>query len=647
MAEFIPFTCNLESFEGELKKLLEQNTKAVEQLLAQENKTYQNFVRPLMELDYRLELFFSPLAHLNSVANSKETQEVYTKALPLITEYSTNMSQNLKIYEAYKEISKQEALSSEQKRVLTLAIQSFELSGAHLDEKTKKRLAEINLEKSELTNNFSQNLLDATNAYEKIIENEKDVEGLPKSDLLLAKFEQDGKTKYRFTLQLPSYIAYMTYGKNEQIREELYKAYTTRAPKNAKIIDRLLVLRDESAKLLGFENYAAYSLATKMANSPGEVLDFLEELLEKSTAQAKKEYQELEAFAGKKLNAWDSAYYSEALRKKFYDIDEEKYREYFEQNGVLEGLFAFLENLFGIGFVKQNEPLWDPKATSYNLVQNEKVFARLYLDLEARESKRGGAWMDNFQTHHYDEKNKEHLASAFVVCNFPPSDENTPSLLRHDDVVTLFHEMGHALHHLLSKVSELDVSGVHGVEWDAVEFPSQFLENFAYEKEVLQTFAKHYKTKEVLNDEMIEKLQKAKNFQSAMGMLRQLEFGLFDMKLHTGLYQAQEVQKLLDTIREKTALIKPPAYNRFQNGFGHIFAGGYAAGYYSYKWAEVLSADGFLAVVQNKKINTAMAKRYKESILFKGGSASMKELYKEFADTEPKTDALLKLSGIL
>ena len=649
MNPFLPFQCNLETFIEQLKKHIEKNNTTIEQLLAQERKTYANFVKPLSLMEEELELFFTPLSHLNAVNNSEKTQTIYTESLPLITEYSTQLSQNLAIYQAYKEIlhNEKEHLNHEQKRVLELNIQNFELSGAHLDEGTKQRLQEINIRLSELSNNFSQNLLDATNAYSYIITNEADVEGLPQSDIESAKFEEDGVIKYKFTLQMPSYIAYMTYGKNEKIREELYRAYVSRAPQNEEIIDEILALKNEMAKLLGFGSYAEYSLATKMAPDTKTVLGFLEDLLHNSQAQAKQEFAELEKFAGKKLQSFDTAFYSEQLKKERYDIDEEEYRPYFEQHSVVFGMFGFLEKLFHIRFEKVEEKLWDDKASAYDLYYQNKLTARLYLDLEARESKRGGAWMHNWQSHHKDLDDNEQLASAFVVCNFPPSSSNQPSLLRHDDVVTLFHEMGHALHHMLSQVNENEVSGVNGVEWDAVEFPSQFLENFAYEPKVLQLFAKHHETGEILPDEMIAKLVRAKNFLSAMGMLRQLEFSLFDFKLHSKLYQGAEVQNLLDTIREETALIQTPSYNKFQNGFAHIFAGGYAAGYYSYKWAEVLSADTFYAVVDGGIFDAPIADKYCKTILFQGGSKSMQELFYELMGRESDPKALLRLSGIL
>ena len=648
MSQFLEFKVDLDTFIQDLKNTLETNNKKVDQLLELRNKTYATFVKPLQMMDEYLEQFFTPLSHLNSVKNSDKTQEIYAESLPIITEYSTKLSQNIDIYKAYKEIDANEknTLNYAQNRVIELNILHFELSGAHLDEKTKQRLQEINIKKSELSNNFSQNLLDATNAYKYIITDEKDVDGLPSSDIAVAKFEEDGVIKYKFTLQMPSYIAYMTYGKNAEIREELYKAYVTRAPENAKIIDEILELKNEMSNLLGFENYAEYSLASKMANKESEVIGFLESLLSHSKSQAKEELKEVQSIAHKPLESFDTAYYSELLKKEKYDLDEELYRPYFEQKSVVNGMFEFLNKLFGITFERVEEELWDKKAFSYNLDVEGKLRARLYLDLEARESKRGGAWMHNFQTHCKDENGKEQLASAFIVCNFPPSNDKNPSLLRHDDVVTLFHEMGHAIHHMLSNVNENEVSGVNGVEWDAIEFPSQFLENFAYEPHVLKLFATHHETGEVIPDDMIEKLVLSKNFLSASGMLRQLEFSIFDFKLHSKVYQGDEVQDLLDSIRKETALIKTPSYNKFQNGFAHIFAGGYAAGYYSYKWAEVLSADAFFSVVDEGIFNSETAKKYLHVILNGGGAKSMSKLFYELMGREPNPDSLLRLNGI-
>jgi len=648
MSKFLPFKCDLDNFIKDLQTRIKTNNATVALLLKKEKKTYDNFVKPMEMMEESLDQFFTPLSHLNSVNNSDKTQDIYTKSLPIITEYATKLSQNIDIYNAYKLIYKTEKmlLNDEQKRVLELNIQHFELSGAHLDKKTKERLQEINIKLSELSNNFSQNLLDATNAYEKIITDEKDVAGIPPSDKESAKYEEEGVIKYKFTLQMPSYIAYMTYGQNAEIREELYHAYVTRAPENAIIIDELLSLKNEMSLLLGFENFAQYSIASKMAKDEKSVTSFLDKLIVNSKRQAQKELKELQKIAPKKLESFDTAFYSEILKKEQYDIDEEEYRPYFEQRSVVNGMFNFLNKLFGIRFEKVDETLWDAKAFSYNLFVENRLKARLYLDLEARESKRGGAWMHNWQTHCLNENNEEQLASAFIVCNFPSSSENTPSLLRHDDVVALFHEMGHAIHHMLSGVAENEVSGVNGVEWDAVEFPSQFLENFAYEPQVLKLFAKHHKTGEIIPDIMIEKLVKSKNFLSAMGMLRQLEFSLFDFKLHSRIYQGEEVQDLLNSIRKDTALIKTPEYNKFQNGFAHIFAGGYAAGYYSYKWAEVLSADAFYAVVDEGIFGSRTAKKYRDIILNGGGSKSMELLFHELMNRDADSDKLLRLNGI-
>lgn len=646
---FLNFQIDLDTFLDSLQSIILENDQKIATLLAIEHKTYNTFIKPFEMLDEYLSQFFTPLSHINAVKNSQQTQKIYADALPIITEYSTKISQNFDIYKAFKHIKEfdYETLNYEQRRVIELNILNFELSGAHLDETTKKRLQEINLRKSSLANDFSQNLLDATNAYEIIIEDESDIQGIPQSDLESARFEENSINKYRFTLQMPSYIAYMTYGQNREIREEIYRAYTTRAPENGAIIDELMQLRQEMAKLLGFENYSQYSLASKMAQNNSDVIQFLTNLSTAASSQAHVELQEIEAIADvETLQSYDSAYYSELLKKTSYDIDEEEYRPYFEQQSVVAGLFNFLTKLFNIEFKEVDTPLWDEKAKAYDLHVNSKLVSRLYLDLEARKDKRGGAWMHNWQSHCEDENGNEIKASAFIVCNFPASNNNTPSLLRHNDVITLFHEMGHALHHMMSTVSENGVSGVNGVEWDAVEFPSQLLENFAYEPKVLQMFASHHLTKKTLSDEMIMKLVRAKNFQSALSMLRQLEFSLFDFKLHMNLYEGDEIQSLLDSIREANALIKPPSYNKFQNGFAHIFGGGYAAGYYSYKWAEVLSADAFFNIVDEGIFNSKTAENYYKIILAEGGSESMQVLFEKFLHREPNVNSLLRLNGI-
>ncbi|MDX1810138.1 MAG: M3 family metallopeptidase [Sulfurospirillaceae bacterium] len=646
MDKFLKFEVDLENFIENLQNKINKNNKTIERLVKIKEKTFANFVKPLDILEEELGEFFTPLSHLNSVKNTEETQQVYSASLPIITEYSTKLSQNLDIYNAFKEIleSEKESLNQEQKRILELNILNFELSGANLDDTKKKRLEEINLRKSELANDFSQNLINAVNDYELILD-EQDVKGLSDEDKKSYEIEVDGVKKYKFTLQMPPYITYMTYGENREIREELYKAYTTKAPQNEKIIDELMELRQEMSVILGYKNYAQYSLAPKMAEKEEEVVEFLEKLASAAKPIAIKELDELKKFAKiDDMQSYDLSFYAEKLKKAKYDFDQDLYRPYFEQNSVVQGLFKFLNLLFGIEFEKVDEKLWDENAKSYNLLVNGVVKSRLYLDLESRKGKSGGAWMHNWQSHFVDERG-EHLSSAFIVCNFPSS-KNSPSLLRHDDVVTLFHEMGHALHHMLSNVGEVGVSGISGVEWDAVEFPSQFLENFAYEPKVLKIFAEHYKSGEILSDEMIQRIVDVKNFQSALGILRQVEFSLFDFKLHQALRTGAEVQELLDDVRGEIALIKPPSYNKFQNSFSHIFAGGYAAGYYSYKWAEVLSADAFFAIVDQGIFNTKLGKDYLHIVLGQGGSRSMKELYRELKGEDAKVESLLRLSGL-
>ena len=649
---------HIENFENSsklLEELLNNSRVEVEKLLEIKNKTYKNFVLPFAEIGEKINEFITPIFHLDSVKNSKITSKVYEECLPIISKYESEISQNENIYTSFKNIQSNEkdTLSNIQLKVLENEIRDFELSGCQLENNKKQRLEEIDLALGELSHKFSQNILEATNSFSLIIENFEDVKEIPKSDLELAKFEEDGKTKYKFTLQMPSYIAYMTYGTSREKREELYKAYTTRAPQNGEIIEKILALKDEKVKILGFENYASYSLATKMANSEDEVINFLEELGNKAKQKAIKELEEIKQIAKEDgiddFRASDISFYSEKLKKAQYDIDEEYYRPYFEQNSVLNGFFTALNELFDIEFKSSNAPSWDEKVKVYDILENNKTIARIYIDLEARDDKRGGAWMNNWHSYYKDSNNNINLPTAYIVGNFPQSTKDIPSLLRHSDVVTLFHEMGHALHHLLSKVEEPTVSGISGVAWDVVEFPSQFLEYFSYDRDILKLFAKHYQTGEVLDDEAISRLIKAKNFQSSMATVRQIEFALFDFKLHQKLYKTEfEIQELLNSIRDKFSVIKTPEYNKFQNSFSHIFSGGYSAGYYSYKWAEVLSADAFYMFLDSKNVlNKELGLKYKNCVLSCGGSENMDKLFFDFAQREPKIDSLLKIDGII
>lgn len=646
---------NLENSKDLLEKFLDENRKRIDDLLKIENKTYKNFVLPFQEIGESINDFLTPIFHIDSVKNSEITTKVYEECIPVISKYETEISQNENIYNALISIQFKEksTLSSIQNKVLENEIRDFKLSGCHLENDKKKRLEEISLRLSELSHKFSQNLLNATNAFEMIIDNFEDVKEIPASDLELAKFEEDEITKYKFTLQMPSYLAYITYGTNREKREEIYKAYCTKAPENGKIIEELLALKDEKVKILGFTSYSQYSLATKMASKEEDVIKFLEELGSKAKNRAKEELEEIKEIAVKDgitdFKSFDMSYYSEKLKMAQYDFDEEYFRPYFEQQSVLNGFFDFLHQMFNVKFTKANTPAWDEKVKVYDLSEDGKTIARIYIDLEARKDKRGGAWMNNWHSHYKTSSGEIKLPTAYIVGNFPQSTNETPSLLRHSDVVTLFHEMGHALHHLLSKIEEPFVSGISGVAWDTVEFPSQFLEYFSYDKEVLKLFAKHHITKEVLDDESINKIIKAKNFQSSLSTLRQVEFALFDFKLYQKLYKTEnEIQDLLDSIREKFAVIIPPRYNKFQNGFSHIFSGGYAAGYYSYKWAEVLSADAFYMFIDSGNIfNKELGIKYRDTILSQGGSSDMDKLFFNFAQREPSVDSLLKIDGII
>lgn len=644
---------DFENSSKNLEKLIQNNNNSLDELLKIKDKTYENFCVAYQLLNETLELFTTPIFHIDSVDNSELSQKVYSQCLPILSKYSTKLGQNEDLFQAFKDIkdSEKNSLNDEQNKVLDNEIRDFTLSGCGLSDEKKQRLEELNLKASELSKEFSQNLLDATNDWEMICKKD-DVKELPESDLQSAKFEdENGNIKYKFTLQMPSYIAYITYGNNRDKREEIYKAYCTRAPQNEKIIEEILKVKNETVNILGFNNYSEYSIESKMAKNTKEVILFLEKLASFSKNGALKELNEVKELAKnidnlENLESYDLAYYSEKLKKEKYSIDEEFYKPYFEQDSVVKGLFEFLYKIFNIKFTQIKEESWHKKVKVFNISSDNEYIGKIFLDLEARKEKRGGAWMHNWHNK-YDLSNNKQTPSAFVVCNFPASSDKQKSLLRHSDVVTLFHEMGHALHHLLTKVKEPFVSGINGVAWDTVEFPSQFLEYFSYEEEVLQIFAKHYKTKEVLPNDAIAKLINARNFQSALGTLRQVEFALFDFKLYQELRDAKGVQDLLDDIRNNYSVMIPPSYNKFQNGFSHIFAGGYSAGYYSYKWAEVLSADAFYLFKEKGIFNKELANSYKNIILGLGGSYDMNQLYKKFALREAKVESLLKIDGII
>ena len=640
---------NIEEFPKRLDELLNSQREIIDNITKSSDTSYESVLKPLQDLDEELDLFFTPLSHLNSVLNSKESQKAYEESLPLLSKFSSEMAQNEALFHKIEKIKTD---NIEAKKVVENDIRGFILSGINLPSEEKKRMEEISLRLSELSNNFSQNLLDATNDYELIIRDFKDVEGLPQSDIDASKEECDGETIYKFTLQIPSYLAYMTYGTNREYRKELSKAYASRAPQNAEVIDEILALKDEKAKLLGFDNYAQYALESRDASTSDDVLDFLNTLADKALPQAKEEIKELQEYAKRvdgieDLRGYDVAYYSEKLKKEKFNFDETMTKPYFQQNRVLNGLLDIVSELFGVRFELADVTLWHKCVRAYDIYEGDAISGRVYFDLEARKTKRGGAWMHNWETHYTDSKGDKHLPSAFIVGNFSPTTDTTPSLLRHDDVVTLFHEMGHGIHHLFGKCKERSVSGINGVAWDVVEFPSQFLENFAYEEAILKRFGFHYETQKPISIELIKKIKETKNYQAGLGILRQVEFSLFDFELHQKLYQKDEVQNLLDKIREKTALLEVPSYNKFQHGFAHIFAGGYSAGYYSYKWAEVLSADAFFSCLDAEHgFNKESAKGYKEFILANGGIKDMSELYQDWLGRKPDVKSLLKLYEI-
>lgn len=640
---------NYSTFISDIKSIISNYNNAINDISTSDEKDFAKTMKILEDTDEELNIFFTPLSHLNSVMNNDENQEIYEEAIQILSIFHTKLAHNSTLYEKLKTIS---TSLEEQKRVIGENIKDFELSGVNLPQTTKNRLEDIDSKLSLLSNQFSQNLLNATNSFTLLIENEKDTENMPENILESAKKEQNGNVQYEFTLQMPSYIGYMTYGPNREIREKLYCAYTTRAPENSNIINEILALRNEEATLLGFDNYASLALEKRDASTPYDVIEFLEKIANIAKNYAQKELDELSNFAYKydgikKLESYDIGYYSEKLKQELFDFDETEAQEYFEQDRVLSGLLDMVSNLFDVEFKKIDLSLWHECVKVYDMYENGKVKSRLYFDLEARKEKRGGAWMHDFETHFIDSKGKTHLSSAFIVCNFMSANKKMPSLLRHDDVVTLFHEMGHALHHIFSTNKERSISGINGVAWDVVEFPSQFLENFAYKKDILKTFAKHYNTNKNISEDLLEKIESSKNFQASLGILRQIEFALFDIKLHQKLYSSDEAQILLDNIRETTSPIKPPKYNKFQNGFSHIFSGGYAAGYYSYKWAEVLSADAFFECLDNSgNFNKSKALGYKENILSKGNLDNMRVLYEKWLGKTPNLNNLFKLYGL-
>ena len=658
-----------EHIEPAIDHMLADNRVELEQLLAAHNTyTWDNLIQPLEELEDRLNKVWSPVNHLHSVRDSEDLRAAYSACLPKLSAYYTELGQHEGLYRAYRQIadgSEYPRLDPAQRKVIDNALRDFRLSGIALPPAQRDRYKAIMQELAQLSAKFSENVLDATQGWTQHLTDEAQLAGLPESAKALARqtARQRGLDGWLLTLELPSYLPVLNYADDRELRRMLYDAYCTRASDqgpnagqwdNGAVMERILALRHEVAQLLGFHDYSDYSLATKMADSPDQVLAFLDDLARRAQPQAQRELDELRRFARDRfgmddLQAWDIGYYSEKLRQHRHRLSQEELRPYFPINRVLPGLFAVAERLFGIVIHPLDSiEVWHPDVRAYEIVDGTGTQrGRFYLDLYARPHKRGGAWMDGCLPRRIL-GGVTRLPVAYLVCNFAPPVGDEPALLTHNEVQTLFHEFGHGLHHLLTKIDYLPVTGIHGVEWDAVELPSQFLENWCWSREALNLLAGHYQTGAPLPEDLYQRMLAAKHFQAGILMARQLEFALFDFKLHHDYDPARggRVREVLDAVRQQVAVILPPAYNRFANAFTHIFAGGYAAGYYSYKWAEVLSADAFSAFEENGIFDAATGTRFRENILEVGGSRPALASFVAFRGREPHIEPLLRLSGI-
>ncbi|MFQ1887711.1 oligopeptidase A [Aeromonas veronii] len=642
----------------------------ISDVLAQRDPhTWDSLIAPLEEVNDRLSRIWSPVSHLNSVLNSEALREAHDACLPLLSEFQTYVGQHEGLYQAYLALSQSDdfpLLSGAQRKEIQNTLRDFRLSGIGLPAEAQQRYGEIQARLSELASRFSNNVLDATQGWHKLVADEAELAGLPDSVRAAARqmAELKGKEGWLFTLDIPSYLPVMMYADNRELRAEMYEAFTTRASDqgpnagkwdNSAIMSELLTLRRELAQLLGFANYAELSLATKMADKTEQVVSFLTDLAAKSLPQGKAELEEIRAFAADQhgqteLAAWDLAYYAEKLKQHKFSISDEQLRPYFPASKVVKGLFEVVKRVFGM---KVRERLgidtWHPDVRFYDIFDaDDELRGSFYLDLYAREHKQGGAWMDVCLGRRYRQDGSLQKPVAYLTCNFNGPVDGKPALFTHNEVVTLFHEFGHGIHHMLTRIDVAGVAGINGVAWDAVELPSQFLENWCWESEALAFISGHYETGEPLPADLLEKMLTARNFQAAMQMLRQLEFALFDFRLHQEFDPANPAQlpALLDEVRSQVAVMTPPAFNRFQHSFSHIFAGGYAAGYYSYKWAEVLSADAFSRFEEEGIFNPATGQSFLKNILEKGGSKEPMELFRAFRGREPKVDALLRHSGI-
>ena len=658
-----------EHVEPAIDQIIADNRAAIARLIdANPRYTWDNLLRPLEELEDRLNRTWSPVSHINSVTNSEAWRNAYNACLPKLSDYATEMGQNERLFQAYRAIAESKEfsiLSRAQRKTIENSLRDFRLSGVDLPPAQKQRYKEVVQELSRLSSKFSENVLDATDAWKKNIANESDLDGLPESVLGMLKqyAQRDGKDGWLVTLDFPSYYGVMSYAHNRALRAEIYEAYVTRASDqgpnagkwdNTPLMDEILRLRHEKAQLLGFANYADYSLATKMAESSQHVLRFLGDLAQRSLSIAKRDMEELRAFAASELSipdleAWDMLYVSEKLKQQRYAISQEELKPYFPEDRVLRGMFTLVEQLYGVRITEREEvDVWHKDVRFFEIHRlSGELRGQFYLDLYARPQKRGGAWMDDCMGRRVTADGVQ-TPVAYLTCNFAPPVGDAPALLTHDEVLTLFHEFGHGLHHMLTQIDYLSVSGISGVAWDAVELPSQFMENWCWVREVVDMISGHYKTGATLPQDMFKKLISAKNFQSGLHMARQLEFSIFDFRMHLEYDPAQgsRIMHILEDVRRQVSVVRPPSYNRFPHSFSHIFAGGYAAGYYSYKWAEVLSSDAFSAFEESGLFDRETGLRFLSTILEQGGSREPMELFIEFRGREPQIDALLRHSGI-
>ncbi len=648
-----------------LDALLAENRALVE-VLAQSpvEPSWTDFVAPLDDANERLARAWGQVSHLNAVINSAQLREVYNANLTRITQYYTEISQDDRLYGKFKVLRESAAyarMSVEQRKIVDNELRDFRLGGAELPPEKKARFKAIRERLDQLSARFSDNVLDATNAFAHVVEDAAQLEGIPEDVIETARAAAaaEGREGWKFTLHMPSYLPVMQYADFRPLRELMYRAYVTRAAEfgnaewdNSGLISEILRLRHEAAHLLGFANYAEFSLTPKMAQSPAQVVAFLEDLAARVKPFACKDLEELAAFARNQLDvdalqAWDIGWASEKLRVARYAFSEQEVKQYFPEPKVMEGMFCVVQRLYGLRIEASQAPTWHPDVRFFDMrSQDGALIGQFYLDLYARPSKRGGAWMDDAITR---KRRADSLQTpvAYLTCNFSAPVGGRPALFTHSEVTTLFHEFGHGLHHLLTRVEQRAVAGINGVEWDAVELPSQFMENFCWEWDVIQGMSAHVDTGAPLPRALYDKMLAAKNFHTGLQFVRQLEFALFDMHLHYDFdAKADSAQALLDRVRARVAVIVPPAYNRFPNSFSHIFAGGYAAGYYSYKWAEVLSADAYAMFEEEGVLNPAIGERFWREILGVGGSRPALESFVAFRGREPKIDALLRHSGM-